>query len=37
LPLVLTFKTGDNPFKDKKNVLTGRQVKKRQRMIKRFK
>ena len=37
VPLVLTFKTGDNPFKDKKNVLTGRQVKKRQRMIKRFK
>ncbi|MDB5971091.1 MAG: GTPase Der [Hydrocarboniphaga sp.] len=37
VPLVLSFKTGDNPFKDKKNVLTGRQVKKRQRMIKRFK
>lgn len=33
VPLRLEFKTGDNPFKDKKNVLTGRQVKKRKRMI----
>jgi GTP-binding protein len=37
VPLLLTFKTGDNPFKDKKNVLTGRQIKKRQRMVKHFK
>ncbi len=37
VPLVLSFKTGDNPFKDKKNVLTDRQVKKRKRMIKRYK
>ncbi len=37
VPLRLEFKTGDNPFKDKKNVLTGRQVKKRQRLIERHK
>jgi GTP-binding protein len=35
LPLQVAFKTGDNPFKGKKNVLTGRQVKKRKRMIER--
>jgi GTP-binding protein len=33
VPLVLTFKTGDNPFKNKRNVLTPRQVKKRKRML----
>ena len=33
--LRVEFKTGDNPFKGKKNVLTGRQVKKRKRMIER--
>jgi GTP-binding protein len=36
VPLRLEFKTGDNPFKDKKNVLTGRQVKKRKRMTERY-
>jgi GTPase len=35
LPLRVEVKTGDNPFKGKKNVLTGRQVKKRRRMIER--
>lgn len=33
VPVQLVFKTGDNPFKDRKNVLTQRQVKKRQRMM----
>ncbi len=37
VPLVLSFKTGDNPFKDKKNVLTGRQIKKKQRAMRHFK
>jgi GTP-binding protein len=32
LPLRVEFKTGDNPFKGKKNVLTPRQHKKRQRV-----
>jgi GTP-binding protein len=36
-PLQLEFKSSDNPFKDKKNVLTERQVKKRRRMLKRVK
>jgi GTP-binding protein len=35
LPLRVEVKTGENPFKGKKNVLTGRQVKKRRRMIER--
>ena len=35
VPLRLEFKTGDNPFKGKKNELTGRQVKKRKRLIER--
>jgi len=33
-PLEINFKTGDNPYKDKKNVLSERQYKRRQRMIK---
>lgn len=37
VPLALAFKTGDNPYKDKKNVLTPRQVKKKKRMIERHK
>ena len=37
VPLVLTFKTGDNPFKDKKNVLTDRQIKKKRRLREHFK
>ena len=37
VPLVLTFKTGDNPYKDKKNVLTPRQQKSRKRLIERHK
>jgi GTP-binding protein len=35
LPLRVELKTGDNPFKGKKNVLTGRQMKKRRRMMER--
>ncbi len=33
-PLEINFRTGDNPYKDKKNVLSERQYKRRQRMIK---
>ncbi len=36
-PLKLEFKNSDNPFKDKKNSLTPRQIKHKQRMIKRAK
>jgi len=36
VPLELVFKTGDNPFKGRKNVLTDRQVKKRRRAMKHF-
>jgi GTP-binding protein len=36
VPLQVAFKTGDNPFKDKKNELTPRQRKKRNRMIERW-
>jgi GTP-binding protein len=35
LPLRVEVKTGDNPFKGRKNELTGRQQKKRRRMIER--
>jgi GTPase len=35
LPLAVQFKTGDNPFKGRKNELTARQYKKRRRMIER--
>jgi GTP-binding protein len=34
-PLMLDFKTGDNPFKGKKNLLTPRQVKKKKRLMER--
>ena len=34
---VNVFKEGDNPYKDKKNVLTEGQLKKRQRMIRHVK
>lgn len=37
VPLIMEFKTGDNPFRDKKNVLTARQVKKKQRLMARVK
>ncbi|TXH05286.1 MAG: ribosome biogenesis GTPase Der [Nevskiaceae bacterium] len=37
VPLGLVFKTGDNPFKDKKNELTPRQQKKKQRLMARVK
>ena len=37
VPLALYFKPGDNPFKDKKNVLTDRQIKKKRRMMKHYK
>lgn len=36
-PIMVEFKQGDNPFKDRKNTLTDRQVEKRKRMIKRSK
>jgi GTPase len=36
-PQKLEFKNSDNPFKDKKNVLTPRQVKHKQRLLKRAK
>ena len=32
-PLAVDFKSGDNPFKGKKNVLTQRQIKQRKRMM----
>ncbi len=37
VPLLLSFKTGDNPFKDKKNQLSGRQIKKKRRLMERVK
>ncbi|HEX4895217.1 MAG TPA: ribosome biogenesis GTPase Der [Solimonas sp.] len=37
VPLVMSFKTGDNPFKGKKNELTGRQIKKKKRLMARVK
>lgn len=36
-PLRLSFKSSDNPFKDKKNTLTARQLAKRQRLMKKVK
>ncbi|MGQ0529144.1 MAG: ribosome biogenesis GTPase Der [Panacagrimonas sp.] len=36
VPLQVSFKTGDNPFKDKPNKLTPRQIKSRKRMIDRW-
>lgn len=36
VPLQVEFKTGDNPFKDRKNKLTPRQIKSRKRMIDRW-
>jgi GTP-binding protein len=33
-PIKLLFKSGENPFKDKKNKLNERQIKKRRRMMK---
>jgi len=36
-PIMVEFKQGDNPFKDRKNKLTDRQLAKRQRMVKRSK
>jgi GTPase len=33
-PIKISFKTGDNPYKGNKNILTERQVKRRQRLIK---
>jgi GTP-binding protein len=37
VPLLLSFKTGDNPFKDRKNELTPRQIKKKRRLMARVK
>lgn len=36
-PIRIEFKTGDNPYKDKKNKLTSRQISKRKRMMKHVK
>ncbi|MGQ0620798.1 MAG: ribosome biogenesis GTPase Der [Panacagrimonas sp.] len=36
VPLQIAFKTGDNPFKDQKNKLTPRQLKKRKRTVDRW-
>ena len=33
-PIKISFKTGDNPYKDNRNTLTERQLKRRQRLIK---
>lgn len=37
VPLLISFKTGDNPFKGKKNELSGRQIKKKRRLMARVK
>ncbi|NKF24699.1 ribosome biogenesis GTPase Der [Solimonas marina] len=37
VPLLMSFKTGDNPFKHKKNELTNRQIKKKRRLMARVK
>ena len=37
VPLRLEFRTGDNPFKGRKNELTGRQIKKRRRLMEKVK
>lgn len=37
VPLLLSFKTGDNPFKERKNELTNRQIKKKRRLMARVK
>jgi GTP-binding protein len=36
-PVKIEFRTGDNPFKDRKNTLTKRQVDKRRRLMKHVK
>jgi len=36
-PLKLEFKNSNNPFKDKKNTLNARQIKHKQRLLKRAK
>ncbi|HEX5056894.1 MAG TPA: ribosome biogenesis GTPase Der [Gammaproteobacteria bacterium] len=36
-PVLVQFKSGDNPYKDKRNTLTPRQIYKRRRMLKRTK
>ncbi len=36
-PVRIEFKTGDNPFKDKRNTLTPRQIHKRKRLMKKVK
>ena len=36
VPIQLSFKTGENPYKHKKNVLTERQIKKKRRTAERF-
>ena len=33
-PIKINFKSGDNPFKDKKNVLSARQIQKKRRLMK---
>lgn len=36
VPILISFKTGENPYKDKKNVLSARQIKKKRRTSERF-
>lgn len=36
-PVLINFKQGDNPYKDKKNILTNRQTKKRRRLMRHVK
>ena len=36
VPILLEFRTGESPFKGKRNVLTNRQLKKRRRTLERF-
>jgi GTP-binding protein len=36
-PVLVQFKSGDNPYKEKRNTLTPRQVHRRRRMLKHIK
>jgi GTP-binding protein len=36
-PVLIEFKQGDNPYKDRKNILTNRQIEKRRRLMRHVK
>jgi GTPase len=36
-PVLIEFKQGENPYKDKKNILTNRQIEKRRRLMRHVK